>query len=131
LLIKSRKNLLVVAGLLLAAHQIALVPHALCQSIEAMTGDPVELVAADEERPCEPEAGIAPKHDDHGHDHCEHKLPDSRQSQVELSLDVTVTSMALVFGTAPAVPPFLVTTIRNVASSDSTDQFTRHVRILS
>lgn len=130
-MLKRVKNLLAIAGIILAGHQAALAPHALCQSVESMTGDPVELAAGDAAVECHHGAGLATPHDDHGHDHCDHQLPDSRQSQLESLQPAALTSMTLPYLTVPVIRVSLIATSRDVASSASTDQFTRHVRILS
>lgn len=130
-LLKRVKNLLAITGIILAGHQAALAPHALCQSVEAITGDPVELAAEEDNAHCHQAPGLAAQQDDHGHDHCDHQLPDSRESLLEHVEPATFTNAGVNFGSAPAASTFLIATSRNVASSASTDQFTRHVRILS
>ncbi len=124
-----RKSL-VVAALVLIGHQSALVPHALCQSLEESSGEAIEF--ANNGR-CTHDAGLATESHSHHHDHCEHQLPDSRQSDASQIL-IASTPAVWTVPTAimirePAIT--LASTSRNCIFVSATVQFTQHVRILS
>ena len=142
--LRSRKSLkwikqaLVVAGLVLIGHQSALVPHALCKSLEETSGEAIEVASLDaNETPCHHngDEGLSIANHGHHHEHCDHQLLDSRQVSPEknliasIPLHWTLKTADLIREREPAI--VLVTTSRNQATASSTEQFIRHVRLLS
>ena len=130
-MLRKLKKLLAVAGLALAGHQIMLVPHALCQSIESNTGDPVELTSDAPDDDCHQDHGIGVTEHGHHHDHCEHQLPDSSQSSGDILQAATFSHLVFECGETPVPSTFLILTSREATSATSTNHFVRHVRILS
>ena len=132
------RKTLAVAGLVLIGHQSALIPHALCKSLEETSGETIEVASQDAtETPClhNGDEGLSAANHEHHHEHCDHQLLDSRQVSPEknliasIPLHCTLTTAHLIREREPAI--VLVTTSRNQATASSTEQFVRHVRLLS
>ncbi len=132
------RKTLAVAGLVLIGHQSALIPHALCKSLEETSGEAIEVASLDAtETHClhNGDEGLSAANHGHHHEHCDHQLLDSRQVSPEknliasIPLHWTLTTADLIPEREPAI--VLVTTSRNQATASSTEQFVRHVRLLS
>jgi len=108
-----------------------LVPHALCRSMESNTGDPVELAAENKTHECHQDNGLAVADHGHHHDHCDHELPDSSQSNGDIQHAVNIGNLMFDCGATPVPSANLILTSREATSATSTNQFVRHVRILS
>lgn len=133
--LKWIKQALVVAGLVLIGHQSALVPHALCQSLEETNGESVEVAAGTDSLNghCDHDEGLAATDHNHHHDHCEHQLPDSRQSDPSKILIASTPAYWTVPMVATVREPAitLASTSHNRTFVSATEQFVQHVRILS
>lgn len=138
--LKWIRQALVVAGLVLIGHQSALIPHALCQSLEEANGESVEVATdtswdsqEDHNAHCDHDAGLAATDHNHHHDHCEHQLPDLRQSDPSKILIASTPAFWTVPMAAiirePAIT--LARTSRNRTFVSATEQFVQHVRLLS
>ncbi|NDE16457.1 hypothetical protein EBZ80_16145 [bacterium] len=130
-LFRNVKKFVAAAGLALAAHQIMLVPHALCRSMESNTGDPVEFATDNEAHECHQDNGIAVADHGHHHNHCDHELPDSSQSNSDIQQAVIVGHITFDCGATPVPSANLILTSRDTTSATSTSHFVQHVRILS
>ncbi len=136
---KWLKQALVIAGLVLIGHQSALVPHALCQSLEEAGGESIEIVSdssQDAQGQCNHDASLAAGPDHHHHDHCAYLIPKSDQSDPSNPSEFLVASTPA-FWTVPTPmmihePAVLLASVSlNRTVFSATEHFVQHVRILS